>query len=66
MIEGINLDMKVRTAESQTSDVFININDLIIELMLQAESASSQEKKDALKSIIRRLTDIRNTSHTKD
>jgi hypothetical protein len=65
-MEGSQLDMKVRTAESQTSDVFININDLIIELMLQAEGASSQEKKDALKSIIRKLTSIRNSSHQKD
>ena len=60
------VDMKVRTAESTTSDVFINVNDLIIELMMQIEKANSQEKKDLLKGVIRRLTEIRNTSHNKD
>jgi hypothetical protein len=59
-------EMKLRTAESATSDVFININDLIIELMLAAEKAGNAERREALKAVIRKLTDIRNSPHNRD
>lgn len=56
-------EVKIRTAESATSDVYINVNDLIIELMLEAEKASTQAEKQYIKELIARLVRKRNEGH---
>ena len=60
-----SINVKVRTAESSTSDVYININDLIIELMLEAEKAPTQAEKQYIKELVNRLVKKRNDSHKK-
>lgn len=57
-------EVKVRTAESTTSDVYINVNDLIIELMLESEKANSQAEKDYIRNLIARLVK-KETIHTR-
>ena len=56
-------EIKVRTAESTTSDVYVNVNDLIIELMLEAEKADTQAEKQCIKNLIAKLVRRRNESH---
>lgn len=54
----------IRTRESNTSDVFVNVNDLIIGLMVELERAPDPEKP-AIRRIISRLTALRDKSHGK-
>lgn len=55
--------MKIRTAESPTTDVFVDVNDLIIDLMMKAESATNDYERKAYKNVIQKLTDLRNKAH---
>ena len=52
----------VRTCVVQTGEVMINVNDLIINLMIQAENVSSQEA-DHIRKIIDYLVAKREKAH---
>ena len=54
--------MGIRTKESTTSDVFVDVNDLIIELMKEMNNAPDN-LKPGIKAVIDRLTNLRNKSH---
>lgn len=60
-----SLEMKVRTTEATTREVFVDINDLIIDLMLEVEKATSQDAKSAIKQLINKLTKLRNEGHAR-
>ena len=57
--------MKIRTTEATTKEVFIDANDLIIDLMLMVETATNEGEKKALKKVIQRLNDLRKQGHMK-
>lgn len=57
------LEVKIRTTEAQTREVFVDVNDLIIELMMDEQNASSQEVKAAIRAIIKKLTGLRKQGH---
>lgn len=57
--------MKIRTTEAATKEVFIDANDLIIDLMLESQNATSEGEKLAYKKIIRRLSELRKQGHAK-
>lgn len=56
------LEIKIRTAESATSDVYVNVNDLIIELMLEVDKASTQAEKMFIKGLINKLVKKRDAA----
>lgn len=53
----------MRSIESDTSEVFINVNDLIIELLLEVDKAQTEHEKKAYRALITRLSDIRDRGH---
>lgn len=53
----------IRAKESSTNDVYINVNDLLIELMVELEKAHTEQERAAIKRIINRLTRVRDTAH---
>jgi len=53
----------IRVRESSTKDVFINVNDLIIELMSELGKANNESERNAIQRVITRLTKIRDASH---
>lgn len=52
--------MKIRTAEAATQDVFVDINDLIIDLMMEAENADNDSERKVYRRLIEKLTALRN------
>lgn len=64
MIKEIN-EMKVRTAENTNSDIYMNINDLIIDLMMEAEKSDNQAERAFIKKLIAKLVSKRNEAHKK-
>lgn len=54
---------KIRTAEASTQDVFVDINDLIIDLMMEAEKTDSDAERKAYRKVIQKLTELRNKGH---
>lgn len=54
---------KVRSLEIQTQEVYIDVNDLIIELLLEIERCQTDSEKDAYRALVARLTDVRDKSH---
>jgi len=57
--------MKIRTTEATTKEVFIDANDLIIDLMLMVENAVTDGERKALKKVIQRLNELRKQGHMK-
>ena len=57
------LEVKIRAVEAPTQDVFVDVNDLIIDLMMAAEEASNDNERRAYKKVIQKLTDVRNKAH---
>lgn len=57
------IDIKVRTTEAATREVFVDVNDLIIELMMDEQNANSQVEKDAIRRVINKLTELRKVGH---
>lgn len=53
----------IRVRESSTEDVYVNVNDLIIELMVELGKTSTDAERSAINKIINRLTRIRDASH---
>jgi hypothetical protein len=53
----------IRVRESSTEDVYVNVNDLIIELMVELGKTSTDAERSAINKIISRLTRIRDASH---
>ena len=58
-----SLEVKVRTTEAQTREVFVDVNDLIIELMMDEQNATSQDAKAAIRTVIKKLTELRKQGH---
>jgi hypothetical protein len=57
--------IKVRTTEAVTKEVFIDANDLLIDLMQEVEKATTEGEKKALKKIIQKIMELRKQSHIK-
>ena len=55
--------MKVRTTEAVIKEVFIDANDLMIELMLEVEKASNESEKKTLRRIIQKINELRKQGH---
>jgi len=55
----------IRAKESATNDVYINVNDLIIELMVELSNVHSDAERSAINRIVARLTALRDKSHKK-
>lgn len=55
--------MKIRSKEIDDKEIFINVNDLIIEIMLEVDKAASDTEKKVYRNIVTRLTEIRDRSH---
>lgn len=56
---------EIRTSEAPTQDVFVDVNDLIIDLMMAADKADNASEREAYKKVIKKLTDIRNRYNAK-
>jgi len=54
---------KVRTLETQTSEVYVDVNDLIIELLLEVDRCQTDPEKEAYRSLVSRLTEMRDKGH---
>jgi hypothetical protein len=54
---------KIRTLEVNSSEVFVDVNDLLIELMLEADRCTSEPERKAYQALIHKLTEIRNKGH---
>ena len=54
---------KIRTLETQTSEVYVDVNDLIIELLLEVDRCESEPEKEAYRSLVTRLTEMRDKGH---
>lgn len=54
---------KIRTVEISSTEVYVDVNDLIIELLVELDNSSSEQEKKILRSLVNRLTDIRNKGH---
>lgn len=59
-------EIAIRTTKAQTKEVFVDVNDLIIKLMLIEQDASSPAVKDFIKNLIKDLTEIRKKGHKQD
>jgi hypothetical protein len=58
--------MKIRTAEASTQDIFVDINDLIIDLMMEAENADNESERKVYRRLIEKLTTLRNDQSTRN
>jgi len=56
--------VKIRTVEATTQDVFVDVNDLIVDLMLVAENTTNEHERAAYKKVIQKLTALRNKPTT--
>jgi len=56
-------DVKLRVVESTTQEVFVDVNDLIIDLMLAAEASTNETERRTYKKVIQKLTDVRGKAH---
>lgn len=54
---------KIRTIEAQSTEVYVDVNDLLIELLLEADRCTSEPERKAIHSLVQRLTDLRNKAH---
>ena len=55
----------IRAKESAENEIYINVNDLLIELHLELGKALSEAERSGIKLMINRLTDIRDKTHNK-
>ncbi len=53
----------VRVVEIKSNEVYIDVNDLIIELLLEADKATTEAEQRVLKSLANRLTSMRDRAH---
>lgn len=58
-----DIQIKARTTEAQTREVFVDVNDLIIDLMLEKENVSNQAAREAMQKMIDKLIEIRKLGH---
>lgn len=54
---------KIRVKEYDDKEVFVNANDLIIELLLKLDKAHSEVEKHSIRCFIARITELRDTAH---
>lgn len=54
---------KIRTVEISSTEVYVDVNDLIIELLVELDNSSSEQEKKILRALVNRLTEIRNKGH---
>lgn len=54
---------KIRTVEVSSTEVYVDVNDLIIELLVELDNSSSESEKKILRALVQKLTDIRNKGH---
>ena len=56
---------KVRTTEISDKEVYVDVNDLIIELLYEIDRSSVEAEKKAYRALVVRLTAIRDKAHSK-
>jgi hypothetical protein len=56
---------KARILENKDNEVYININDLLIALLTEMSKCEDDVQRNTLKTIVDRLTQIRDNSHKK-
>lgn len=54
---------KVRCVEISDKEVFIDVNDLIIELMIKANQAVSETERKVYTDLVETLSNARNNAH---
>jgi len=54
----------IRTKESTTKEVYVNVNDLIIDLHLELKHAQNDSERVSILRIITKLTEIRDSART--
>lgn len=54
---------RVRSIETSSTEIYVDVNDLIIELLLEIDKSQCEPEKKAYRSLVIRLTDIRDKSH---
>jgi hypothetical protein len=55
--------VKIRVVELPSKEVFIDVNDLLIALLLKIEKTNSEVERKVIKDIIAGLTVIRDGAH---
>jgi len=53
----------IRVKRDSSDEVYVDANDLIIELMKKSEKSSSETERNIYKQIIKLITDIRDSSN---
>ena len=56
----------IRSVESKAAEVYVNVNDLIIVFLIEIDECQTDPEKDMLRSLVARLTEIRDKGHKKD
>lgn len=56
----------IRTKESATNDIYVNVNDLLIELHLELDKTQNETERSGIRRMINRLTNIRDKTHGKN
>lgn len=57
------MSRKIRTVEASTQDVFVNVNDLLLDIMRSMDKAKNDAERLTYKKLVNRLTDIRDRTH---
>lgn len=56
---------KVRSTEVSDKEVYVDVNDLIIELLLEMDRCSTEAEQKVYRALVARLTSIRDKAHHK-
>jgi hypothetical protein len=57
------MNNNIRLKELSDKEIYIDVNDLIIEMLLKADNANNESEKRVYKEIADRLSNIRNKAH---
>lgn len=56
---------KIRTKEILDKEIYVDANDLIIELLIEIERCTTESEKKAYRAVIARLSSLRDSAHSK-
>ena len=56
-------DTPIRTVEANTQEVYLDINDLVIWLLLEAEKSSNETERKVYKKVALKITEMRKKGH---
>ena len=58
-------DTPLRTVEATTQEVYLDINDLVIWLLIEAEKTSTEAERKVYKKVALKITEMRKKGHNK-